>query len=52
MKELPMFQVMVLPKLEVVAQMATLAEATAWARSYNEVMEDQTHQAVVIVVAA
>jgi hypothetical protein len=52
MKELPLFQVVVLPKLEVLAQMATLAEATAWARSYNAVMEDESRRAVVVVAAA
>ena len=49
MKVLPMFRVVVLPKLEVVARMATLPEATAWARSYNQIMQDESRQAVVIV---
>jgi len=49
MNEVPLFQVVVLPRLEVVARMATLAEASAWARSYNQVMQDQARQALVTV---
>ena len=46
MKESMLFQVLLLPSLEVAARMTTLAEAAAWAAAYNQVMQGDVRQAI------
>ena len=49
MNDMPVFQVVLLPSCEVAAQVGTLTEALAWARGYNEVMEDDARRAIVTI---
>lgn len=49
MKEITLFQVLLLPSMEVAARMTTLAEATAWVRAYNDAMQGDARQAILAV---
>jgi hypothetical protein len=43
----PLYQVLLLPRREVAARHQTLAEASAWVRTYNEALAEPRLRAVI-----
>jgi len=46
-KSHPLYQVLLLPRKEVAARHQTLAEASAWVRTYNETLDSPEARAVI-----